>query len=453
MLCDELIALKERIEDILDTVSPAAAKPAAKAATRSASRGPERPRLAIVVGHSAKDGGAAGLAPVGPSEYPWNSDLAALIKTAGVPAGIEVEIFLRDGIGISGAYKQVSKWGATAAIELHYNADSGTARGSETLWGPACSRSEAWATAIQAAMVKLYDRRDKLDRGLRKTPPHNRGSSSVNALSSIPSCLIEPFFGDNPDDAALGGAKKKALAQTLVDTFVSRFSPAPGTRGGLARGPEAAPYTPPASATKFIGNIDLKPATSFSPGEQMKGFTELRVLRGGIIFMDTDLSTDADGSPRAKQIDPYGQLETAFNFTNQSGQARYVNAEKIPYIVMPGSRTPHTRPKEQFLYNRLGLKLGDLAAVIWKDKIEFAMFADAGPNDHIGEGSIALVEKLGFDPWNGAKTKITKGIPGPGVLTFVFPGSKLKGLTPQNAAAEIRRAGAELFKSIGGLIA
>ncbi|MCF7731610.1 MAG: N-acetylmuramoyl-L-alanine amidase, partial [Akkermansiaceae bacterium] len=219
-----LHALKDHLEDIIDSwtsiAPPGSARRSARGTSAASSPGP---RLGIVVGHTAKAPGGSGLASAGPSEYLWNKDLAEKIKTAGAAAGIEVGIFLRDGIGIAGAYRELADWGAAAAIELHYNNHDGSVRGTETLWGPACPKSEAWATAIQAAMVALYNRTGKQNRGLKQAPPFDGGRDSVNALSTIPSCLIEPFFGDNPDDVALGGANKTRLAEALVSVFVARF--------------------------------------------------------------------------------------------------------------------------------------------------------------------------------------------------------------------------------------
>ena len=61
------------------------------------------------------------------------------------------------------------------------------------------------------------------NRGLKKTPPHPRGSASVNALSTIPSCLIEPFFGDNASEATLGQSKKDGLAKAIAKAFLAHF--------------------------------------------------------------------------------------------------------------------------------------------------------------------------------------------------------------------------------------
>ena len=58
---------------------------------------------------------------------------------------------------------------------------------------------------------------------------------------------------------------------------------------------------------------------------------------------------------------------------------RYVNAEAINLIVLPGGLS-------------LGEKLGDFAVVIHPgaQSVSYAVYADVGPAHKIGEGSIAL---------------------------------------------------------------
>lgn len=226
----QLIALREQVADIIDRLQ----SPAAKSKPKSPKKGPRSrgpagagadatQKLAIVVGHTRVDGGAEGIAPISASEYRWNSDLASLISAHAATKGVEVRTFFRDGIGVSGAYANVRAWRPRASIELHFNAANGTARGTETLFGTACAASAGWAGAIQNALVRLYARTGSQNRGLKKCPPHPRGGASVNAMSDIPSCLIEPFFGDNTADAALGHRSKRAQAQALVDAFKSHF--------------------------------------------------------------------------------------------------------------------------------------------------------------------------------------------------------------------------------------
>lgn len=232
----QLQAIREQIDDLLDggggPITEKPAKPASRA--RSATRGPGgggggggggSRKLAIVVGHTAAAPGASGRAPISQSEYPWNTDLANKIVSECLGLGVTAEIFLRDVGGVAGAYSRAAASGAKAVIELHFNADGGAARGTETLWGAACAQSQAWAQRVHDAMLALYSRGSGLpgNRKLKQCPPHPRGGASVNALSSIPSCLIEPFFGDHASDATLGQNKKNGLAKALAQAFVAHF--------------------------------------------------------------------------------------------------------------------------------------------------------------------------------------------------------------------------------------
>lgn len=157
------------------------------------------------------------------------------------------------------------------------------------------------------------------------------------------------------------------------------------------------------------------------------------------------MQTDADGSPRAPEIDRFGQLETAFNFPNQSGQAKFVNAESVNYIVLPDNRL---NDPERF-FRKMGFQLGDVAAVIHKDILEFAFFADIGPMDKLGEGSVRLVKALGVDPFIDGQVRV--GIDEE-VVYLVFPGSRPASLSPESVNEKVAEAGLRLFKELGGIV-
>ena len=55
-------------------------------------------------------------------------------------------------------------------------------------------------------------------------------------------------------------------------------------------------------------------------------------------------------------------------------------------------------PSSRFSYSAAGIKPGTVAAVIYHDRIVYAVFADEGPNDIIGEASYATARELGIDP-------------------------------------------------------
>jgi len=214
---DAIRALRERLADIED-MAEGNRDGIDVESFRSRSSGPS---FAIVVGHTSRSPGADGVVPISQNEYPWNKDLAQKIYNRCVASGVEAKIFFRDGIGISGAYRQVAKWGATCVAELHFNSFNGRAHGTETLYDEDVNTgSEAWAQRLQDEMLSALGLHD---RGLKERDTGDRGYASVSALD-IPSALIEPFFGDNPSEARIGNAKKDELAEAVVNAARSQLA-------------------------------------------------------------------------------------------------------------------------------------------------------------------------------------------------------------------------------------
>ncbi|MFV8753621.1 hypothetical protein ACNOYE_23960 [Nannocystaceae bacterium ST9] len=112
---------------------------------------------------------------------------------------------------------------------------------------------------------------------------------------------------------------------------------------------------------------------------------------------------------------------------------RYVDAETIAFVVLPPA-----------LKKWSGAKLGDLALVVDPEsgKRSLAMFADLGPRDRLGEGSIALAKALGIpdDPRRGGTTRA--------LVWLVWPGS---GDGKPHDAAWIGEQGEAALARWGGL--
>lgn len=159
------------------------------------------------------------------------------------------------------------------------------------------------------------------------------------------------------------------------------------------------PVTRPDIATEQQMLNDMFDEVSRSAG----GARRMTSLPGDAVYFRAGMTIDADGSPRAKQIDPTGQTRTSLRYKDGSS----VNAEHIPYVVLPLGK-----------YKHLGVNLGDIAAVRYNGKVQFAVFADAGPSYKLGEGSMALAQALGINnsPRHGGVSK-------PVVEYIVFPGS------------------------------
>ena len=173
-------------------------------------------KMAIVVGHTNRSPGAKGIEPIGMNEYFWNKQLADYIQSIANENEIDCKVFFRDGIGISGAYKQVEKWSPDTCIELHFNAFNQTVKGTETLYG-VYSKSKTFAQTIQTNMVNLFNREGIDKRGIKLRKVGERGGKSVNSLKNIPSCLIEPYFGDEPSEAVLALNHINDLANSIVE--------------------------------------------------------------------------------------------------------------------------------------------------------------------------------------------------------------------------------------------
>jgi len=109
---------------------------------------------------------------------------------------------------------------------------------------------------------------------------------------------------------------------------------------------------------------------------------------------------------------------------------RFVDATKIPYVVLPGDVSRQT-----------GARLGDFAVVtnLRNGKSSYAIFGDIGT---FGEGSVALAQNLGI--WHDARNGGTRG----GVLYLIFPGS---GNRQPRALEEINSETEKQLQDWGGM--
>ena len=115
-----------------------------------------------------------------------------------------------------------------------------------------------------------------------------------------------------------------------------------------------------------------------------------------------------------------------------SDPARYVDASKIPYVVLPRE-----------VARQVGARLGDFAAVfnLRNGKSSPAIFADIGPADSIGEGSVALADRL------GVRSSPRRGGAAGGIFYILFPAS---GNGRPRTLEEIETEGDKLLRDWGG---
>ncbi|MBY3175365.1 hypothetical protein HFO61_07680 [Rhizobium leguminosarum] len=161
-------------------------------------------RLAVVVGHNSKQPGASATTPIGRSEFPFNNDVAdAMVAEAG-HYNIVAKRFNRVFTGsysseIEKVYGEVAQWNPTCAIELHFNSASPDATGTEMLYAPGSGEGRKMALELAEEVKVLLGLTLRHGDGTRPLQAGDRGHSSVVALS-VPTVLVEPFFGSNKTD-------------------------------------------------------------------------------------------------------------------------------------------------------------------------------------------------------------------------------------------------------------
>ncbi|WP_024279069.1 glycoside hydrolase family 75 protein [Xanthobacter sp. 126] len=156
------------------------------------------------------------------------------------------------------------------------------------------------------------------------------------------------------------------------------------------------------------------------------------------------LVTNANGVPRVQDArDPaqgYFVSKTAlvYDDTDPARPEHYVDAAKVPFFVLPGGRY-------KSFSKDTPIRLGDVGVAynLKTKKMSYAIFADIGPGDKIGEGSIALANALGIngDPKSG-------GVEDRQVLYLVFQGS---GRGSAMTLAELNATAKPLFDRWGGV--
>lgn len=112
--------------------------------------------------------------------------------------------------------------------------------------------------------------------------------------------------------------------------------------------------------------------------------------KNGAVFWKADMDVDCDGQVTSQcndGTDPWFQDDTAFH--QSDGKA--LSAAALPYVVVPSSSSIWD-------YSSAGIKGGGVVAVIYDNKVEYAVVGDTGPDEIIGEASYSTAKSLGIDP-------------------------------------------------------
>lgn len=140
----------------------------------------------------------------------------------------------------------------------------------------------------------------------------------------------------------------------------------------------------------------------------------------GAVFWKADMGIDCDGQVTTAcnaETDPWFQDDTAFHTSDD----KPLDAEKVSYVVVPGGSAVWD-------YRSAGIKGGGVAAVIYGDKVQYAVVGDTGPGRVIGEASYATAKALGIDP------DPETGGTGSGVTYILFKNSTVSPIENHDAA-------------------
>lgn len=140
----------------------------------------------------------------------------------------------------------------------------------------------------------------------------------------------------------------------------------------------------------------------------------------GAVFWKADMDIDCDGRPGLLcngRTDPLFSGTTAY----QQSDGRYLSAETLPYVVVP-------TPSGVWDHRVHGIRGGSVVAVIYQDRVQYAVVGDTGPHEIIGEASYATAKALGIrpDPHGGGTSS--------GVTYIAFKNSRVSPIEDHVAA-------------------
>jgi len=177
-------------------------------ALRAALAVPSGGLVAFCVGHS-RPGDRGAVSVGGVSEWAYNVRVALAAKKAFPGQSVVISAYVGAGYGSAQRWlgEKLKRIGATAAVELHFNAANGNATGYEVLSKCAAdSLAESIRTSIRSAWPDGRDRGTKLAEG--------RGVAFLS--HPLPCVIVEPFFGDNPGDWHRWGSRPEELGQIIA---------------------------------------------------------------------------------------------------------------------------------------------------------------------------------------------------------------------------------------------
>jgi hypothetical protein len=258
--------------------------------------------------------------------------------------------------------------------------------------------------------------------------------------------LLAPYFNQHGWywGAGFSSDSVDSMHFELADEIIAKIPSEPMFDAATVAPAPAAPAAPapagfqadPASAP-LLGDILALIGSAQPVKQRFAGVTFAGTLSTGQLVYQSELQLDTDGWPDGKDRgDSTWRPDTALQYADGS----FVNANAVPYFVLPGN-----------WFAQFAIKVGDLGAIVYGDKLALAVFADVGPKNKLGEASLKLFRQLGEERLRLNGQVINSGMAG-GVITIVFPGSK-PAMAYQNESSllnYIHDRGSALFAQLGG---
>ena len=230
-----------------------------------------------------------------------------------------------------------------------------------------------------------------------------------------------------PETAGPGGSGPATPDATASDGTAGDVTTGPATPAPTDSGPSSSggsePSAPaPVTAADLLARVSGCTPVSRGKYRKDRGSAATVPVCGTreAVYWKADMDIDCDGRPGRHcnaATDPSFSSSTAF----AQSDGRALSSEKLPYVVVPA-------PSSIWDYRDHGVRGGSVAAVVYRDRVSYAVVGDTGPTDIIGEASYAAAKSLGVDP-----DPRSGGAPS-GVTYIVFKDSRVTPLEDKEAA-------------------
>lgn len=262
-------------------------------------------------------------------------------------------------------------------------------------------------------------------------------------------------------------ALSPASAATIL-TLVMLFAPANIFADEAASNATLARYAAKFTECDINESFDGIPVAEITRcGKDPNRLEILERHKSGAIRFISKLSLDLDGGwkacndPGQTDLCPTTYVYESWHERDASDkeehwQEAFVSSDAVPYIVIPYVQYTEDRLIEDTDFRVLtGVSIGDVGVVIQNGLVVPVLVADGGPHNKIGEGSIALFERLGQSrclEWIGANAEYCKRILNisleGSVETYIFPGTKIENLTPDNINRLVSESALKLYQEM-----